>query len=396
MMLHIPTLLIVSIFIFSAMGLLTFHAWSRDTRDRTLAYLGAMMLLAALGVVLFSTGSPEIDMARIIFANIVLLLGAAMGWTAMRVFAGRKPCVAGIVAGPLLWLALCAVPAFQNSVDLRVFIYSLAAVAYTGATAAEIWNSRKTLGVSYFPALILTLVHTIFYALRSVSQQAMDLDQVRLGTGPGAVFFSFMLFESMMYIIGIGYVTLSMVKERAELRLKAAAYSDPLTEIGNRRAFMQHGQTLLDDCRHRGSPAALLLCDLDHFKRLNDTFGHPMGDQVLIAFSKVGAASTRKQDVLARIGGEEFACLLADTDAARAINTAEQIRQRYGKLNLFELGQLSVSIGVATTDEAGYELAGLLSLADEALYAAKGKGRNRVQIASRPRQDDALIAENAA
>ncbi|WP_410923297.1 GGDEF domain-containing protein, partial [Pseudomonas aeruginosa] len=87
--------------------------------------------------------------------------------------------------------------------------------------------------------------------------------------------------------IGIAYVTLAMVKERAELRFKAAAFSDALTGVGNRRAFMLTGDKLLADSARRRQCVSLLLCDLDHFKRLNDTFGHPMGDQALIAFSRV-------------------------------------------------------------------------------------------------------------
>ncbi len=96
-----------------------------------------------------------------------------------------------------------------------------------------------------------------------------------------------MLFESMLYVIGIAYVTLSMVKEQVELRLKAAAFCDALTGIGNRRAFMAKGERMLIDSRRRGKSVALLLCDLYHFKRLNDAFGHQTGDQALIAFSQV-------------------------------------------------------------------------------------------------------------
>lgn len=386
MILHIPTLLTVSIFIFGAMGLLTLHAWHRETRESALAYLGAMMLLAALGVLLFGLGGPEAALARIVVANMVLLLSAAMSWTSMRVFTGRPPSVVGIAAAPALWLILCFVPQFQASMVLRVFIYSLLAAAYAGLTLLELWRGRKKRDVSYTPALILTFAHAFFYCMRSVTEQPMGLEQARSGAGQGngIPFFSFLLFESMMYVIGIAYVTLAMVKERVELRLKAAAYCDSLTEIGNRRAFMLHGEALLVGCKRRSWPAALLLCDLDHFKRLNDTFGHPMGDKALIAFSRIMAMAMRKQDVFARIGGEEFACLLSNTSASDAVAIAERIRIACSTLALLDVGPMSVSIGVASTQDAGYELSMLLSLADEALYAAKGKGRNQVQLALRP------------
>lgn len=129
-----------------------------------------------------------------------------------------------------------------------------------------------------------------------------------------------------------------MVKERAELNFKAAAFSDVLTGIGNRRAFMLHGEQLLADSQQRGKPVTLLLCDLDYFKRLNDSFGHPMGDQALIAFSQLTSSILRKHDLFARIGGEEFACLLADTDEQGAVQVAERIRQRFAELDLLAPG----------------------------------------------------------
>ena len=382
MTLHIPTMLVVSVFIFCLMGLLTLHAWSRETRERSLAYLGIMMLLASVGVLLFSLRGENADFIRVVVGNIILLQSAAMSWTSMRVFARRPASLVGILAGSSLWLVLCFIPAFRDSLALRVSIYSILAAGYGGLTLREFWRSRKELEVAYMPALILTLGHTLFYCIRVFNEEGSALNQALSGTNLGIQFFSVMLFESMLYVIGIGYVTLAMVKERVELRLKAAAYSDPLTGIGNRRSFMLHGQQLLLDCQRRGAPAALLLCDLDHFKRLNDSFGHAMGDQALIAFGQITADTLHKENVFGRIGGEEFACVLRDTDASGALEVAERIRAGFSGLPLLELGLLSVSIGIATTQESGYELSHLLSVADGALYGAKGNGRNQVRLAS--------------
>lgn len=383
MALHIPTLLVVSAFIFLLMSLLTFHAWLQETRERPLAYLGGMMLLAAIGVVLVSLRNLGVDFVPKVLGNVILLLSAALNWTAMRIFTGRPPHIPGMLAGACTWLALCLIPAFYQSMTLRVSMYSLLVAGYGLLTMLEFWRSRHSLEVAYIPALILTLLHTGFYSVRAVIDQGLTLDQALKSHGAGVPFFSFMLFESMLYVIGIAYVTLSMVKERFELQFKAAAFCDALTGIGNRRAFMVNGERMLIECRRRGESVALLLCDLDHFKRLNDAFGHQTGDQALIAFSQVLSETLRKKDIFARIGGEEFACLLAVTNEQSAVQIAERIREGFARLPLLEPGLLSVSIGVVSNDAAGYDLSRLLSQADEALYGAKGKGRNRVQAVSR-------------
>ncbi|MBW8356156.1 MAG: GGDEF domain-containing protein [Pseudomonas sp.] len=365
------------------MGLLTFHAWLRETRERALAYLGGTMLLAAAGMLLVSLRDLEADLVPKVLGNVTLLLSAALNWTAMRVFAGRPPHAPGMLAGAGIWLALCMVPAFYQSMTVRVSVYSLLVAGYGLLIMLEFWRSRRQLEVAYMPALALTLLHTVFYSVRAVIDQGLAMDQVFKGYGTGVPLFSLMLFESMLYVIGIAYVTLCMVKERVELRLKAAAFCDALTGIGNRRAFMVHGEKMLIECQRRGAPLALLLCDLDHFKRLNDAFGHQTGDQALIAFSRVLSETLRGKDVFARIGGEEFACLLESTDEQSAVRVAERIRQAFARLPLLEPGLLSVSIGVVTSETQGYDLPRLLSLADEALYGAKDRGRNRVQTAAR-------------
>jgi diguanylate cyclase (GGDEF)-like protein len=143
---------------------------------------------------------------------------------------------------------------------------------------------------------------------------------------------------------------------------------------------MQKGEQLLADSARRQQTVALLLCDLDNFKRLNDSFGHPMGDQALIAFSQVTRATLRKGDLFARIGGEEFACLLADSDEAVAFEVAERIRQAFAHLDLLAPGFLQREHRYRQHRPGGlHDLSHLLSQADQALYLAKAQGRNRVQ-----------------
>ncbi|CAK9889979.1 MULTISPECIES: GGDEF domain-containing protein [Pseudomonas] len=381
MLLSIPTLLLVAVFIFALMGLLTLHAWSRGVREQTLGYLGSMLLLAAFGTALISLRGSAPDFIALVLGNMVLLLSAALNWASMRVFSGRPPHLPGIFAGALFWFAWSLTPGFADDLGLRVTVYSMLTAGYGCLAVLELWRDRKRLEVAHLPALILLLGHTATYCVRTFADHGVSLEQAIASNGRGTGFFSFMLFESMLFAIGIAYVTLAMVRERAELRFKAAAYADPLTGIGNRRAFMCRGAQLLSDCARRGEPVALLLCDLDHFKRLNDTHGHQTGDQALMSFAQVAGNSVRQEDVFARIGGEEFACLLANTDEQTARQVAQRICDSFYAQPMLEPGFLSVSIGIVGARGPGaHDLSRLLSKADNALYAAKHQGRNRVHL----------------
>ncbi|BAN50350.1 GGDEF domain-containing protein [Metapseudomonas resinovorans] len=380
MQLNVPTLVLVDIYILALVGILMLHAWRRGRREPTLGYLAAALLLGVLGTVLVSAlRGVGMDVVPLVLGNMVLHLSAAMTWTALRVFTGRQPHLPGICAGAAIWALLCLNPAFYESLTVRVAASSLITVSYTGLGAFELWRSRKNLEVAYLPALVLTLFHMAFYLVRIVVDRGMPFDHALASSGDGASFFSLLIFETLLYAIGIAFVTLAMVKERAELKFRAAAYCDPLTGVGNRRAFMTTGEYLVESCEHRKEPVALLLCDLDHFKRLNDNYGHASGDEALVAFTRIAVGSMRKQDVFGRIGGEEFACLLADADDEAGAQVAERIRREFAELPFQAPGELSVSIGIVSSKEGGYDLFNLLALADDALYAAKDKGRNRIQ-----------------
>jgi diguanylate cyclase (GGDEF) domain len=169
--------------------------------------------------------------------------------------------------------------------------------------------------------------------------------------------------------------------ERAHNISTRAAQTDELTGLMNRRAFFEHAQLLYAQCRHNQQPLCALMMDMDHFKQINDTYGHQAGDQVLRQIGGVISASFRKADVYGRLGGEEFAVLLPNTSLETARNIAEDLIKAIAGLAAEPVKGLSASLGVAFTHAVDEDLHGLMNTADKALYRAKALGRNQVAVA---------------
>lgn len=169
-----------------------------------------------------------------------------------------------------------------------------------------------------------------------------------------------------------------------------AALTDPLTGLYNRRYALPHLTRLVERATSQNREHALILVDLDHFKQINDTHGHAGGDTVLVEVARRLTEGLRMADLVARIGGEEFLVALADTDATRALRTAERLRARIADLAVDVTGHgklvpVSASLGVALAARGGNETCeDLFGRADRALYAAKRAGRNRVVMAEAP------------
>jgi diguanylate cyclase (GGDEF)-like protein len=164
-------------------------------------------------------------------------------------------------------------------------------------------------------------------------------------------------------------------------KMETMATTDGLTGLTNHRTFQARFEDLLQRAQRHGHKVALLLCDVDHFKKVNDNYGHPIGDEVLRRVAKVLQEVPRKIDIPCRYGGEEFAVLLDNVDVAQAKAVAERIRIEISKVVVdTEKGPLSVteSIGVAAFPDDGRDRAVLIERADLALYEAKHSGRNRV------------------
>ncbi len=184
------------------------------------------------------------------------------------------------------------------------------------------------------------------------------------------------VFVSLLLTIVIVNIIIGVVSD-LHGKLLAQTITDPLTGAFNRR----HMETCLDEAierqRRNGTPAALLLIDIDHFKGVNDHFGHAAGDSVLRTVVALIADRVRRLDRLFRIGGEEFLLLLPDTDAAAALSVAEELRGLIAAASMPGAPRVTVSIGVAALD-AGQSMDGWMQEADTALYQAKQQGRDRV------------------
>lgn len=166
---------------------------------------------------------------------------------------------------------------------------------------------------------------------------------------------------------------------RSEADLVRKAVTDSLTGLFNRGYFDADLDQKIALAQRTGRPLTLLLADLDHFKAVNDSYGHQAGDYALQSFAELMRQSARKSDVLCRYGGEEFAVILPECDSSQAFQAAERLRERVAG---YDFGfPLTVSIGIATTTVAWrHAPRQLLEHADSALYNAKEKGRNRTEI----------------
>lgn len=176
-------------------------------------------------------------------------------------------------------------------------------------------------------------------------------------------------------------------RKALELELRRLATTDPLTDLANRRHFLAQVDLELELLQRYAKPAALLMIDLDHFKQVNDAYGHAGGDAALRHFAAVARQILRKVDLLGRLGGEEFAALLPGTDLDGARQLAERLRQTIADSWVHTASGpigVTISIGVTLFTPADPDASAVLARADRALYQAKKQGRNRVAVVEPP------------
>ncbi len=172
--------------------------------------------------------------------------------------------------------------------------------------------------------------------------------------------------------------------ESSKRQLAEQATTDPLTRLKNRRAFFENGTQQISMARRYGTDLSIIVADVDYFKKVNDTYGHKAGDDALVAVARILTEMTRTEDTVARIGGEEFAVLLPDTNRLGAAVLAERIRSAIERERLIlseRVVPITLSIGVASfATELVDSVDQLLSITDQRLYLAKKNGRNRICV----------------
>ena len=180
----------------------------------------------------------------------------------------------------------------------------------------------------------------------------------------------------------LAFLLLNMTKERTELHHKIASLTDPLSGVPNRRAFIDGANSLLLQQSRDYEPLAVLLFDLDHFKSINDKLGHGTGDTVLQVFASTAARTLGGDNLFGRIGGEEFAAVIAVGDLGEASAIADRVRRNFASAAAAHGAEgvlPTVSVGVTLGCDPQVEVSALLASADQALYRAKANGRNRVE-----------------
>jgi diguanylate cyclase (GGDEF)-like protein len=383
MNLDVNTLFMVTIYVEAILGLLLLFAWVQNTSIHAVAWWGFAHLVRAGSVVLFGMYGSVPDLVSIDFANALLFTAFAVTWTGARVFDGKQVEPVYLVTGAVLWLLVCRLPVVTESVEARVLLASGIITTYTWLTAYEFWCGRNEPLVSRWPAIFMLFAHGALFLLRT------PLVTVLPWSPQNKVFNSVWLtvisFEALLFTISIAFILLAMAKERTELRHRTAAMVDPLTGIANRRAFLQDVGALAKRHMDNPRPAAVLLIDLDHFKSINDRFGHAIGDRTLELFAETAQKNLRASDLLGRLGGEEFAAVLYDTSEEQALQMAERLRVAFEQVTQNVEGHAvcaTMSVGLVHCQAPMLDVPSLLAQADQALYFAKERGRNRVELAS--------------
>jgi diguanylate cyclase (GGDEF)-like protein len=383
MNLDVNTLFLVTIYVEAILGLLLLFAWIQNPQIRAVAWWGCANLLRATSVVLFGMYGSASVAITIDLANALLFLSFAVTWTGARVFDGRPPLPMYIVAGPVAWIIIAHLPSFSGDLELRFLLASGIITTYTWLTAYEFWRGRSEPLVSRWPAILILFSHGALFLLRT--PLAAMLPWSPANQMFDSVWLTALSFEALLFTISIAFILLAMAKERTEQRHKTAAMVDPLTGIANRRSFLQDSNELMKRHAANPCPTAVLLIDLDHFKLINDRFGHAVGDRVLQVFADTAKAHIRSSDLVGRLGGEEFAAVLYNAGREKAVTLAERIRWAFAEAATEVDGRpvnATVSIGVVVNQEQPFDVPDLLGQADQALYHAKERGRNRVEVAT--------------
>ena len=372
--LDLPTLSLVAVCIAGLLGLFLIIDWLQQRNVRALAWWGSAYLIGASAMALGTLPTPLIKLPPQV-PGALTFLACGMIWNGVRLFQGRRVLPFATFIGAAVWLGLAQIPGVMEDGNGAI-LGAVIVPVYTFFIAVELWRERRRTRYSRAAAIVVPCLHAGIF-LVPLAMRAF------LPDGHNAAWLTVFTLETILYAVGTAFIVMLMVKDHHVHVYRTAACTDHLTGLLNRRAFIENAVTLCAQQAKRGEPVAMLMFDLDHFKSINDQFGHAVGDDALRLFGRVVRASTRVDDIIGRFGGEEFIAVVPG-GIESASKIAERVRAGFeaagATISTHTVGA-TVSIGAAISYDPVTVIDSLIARADAALYRAKHDGRNRIYIA---------------
>jgi diguanylate cyclase (GGDEF)-like protein len=365
--------------LFTSSAMTYWEHLSHPKRGKELRALAVGYATLGIGCAVAAFRGELLGAAGAAVSNLVILAGYLVVLHAVAMFNGRRHLASSI--GLFLLMGLTWVAAGVRW-QTAVWLYASAIpIALTSAmTALELMRTGAMPAVqARRVAVAVTGIHAFFYAARAL---LLPWLVPTLGAHILSLSSAITMYEGVLYSVILPMTLLRLTREEVHSELLKESRTDYLTRLGNRKLFFEEGEQLIGDYASPGRPVTLLAFDLDHFKRINDRYGHKTGDEVLRSFAETVRAVTGSDAIVARIGGEEFAALLPGYDCHRAKELGEAVANRFAAISHRANGdriRATVSIGLAESSRDTASLTDLLSVADQALYRAKSLGGNRLE-----------------
>ena len=372
--LDLPTLSLVAVCIAGLLGLFLIIDWLQQRNVRALAWWGSAYLIGASAMALGTLPTPIIKLPAVV-PGALTFLACGMIWNGVRLFQGRRVLPLATFIGAAVWLGIGQIPGVLDDGNGPI-VGALIVPVYTFFIAIELWRERRRTRYSRAAAIVVPCLHAGIFLVPLAMRTLLP-------AGHNAAWLTVFTLETILYAVGTAFIVMLMVKDHHVHVYRTAACTDHLTGLLSRGAFMDNALALCAKQAKGGEPVAMLMFDLDHFKSINDRFGHSVGDHILRLFGQVVRASTRLDDIIGRFGGEEFIAIVPG-GLESASKIAERVRSGFeiaGVTVATHHVGATVSIGAATSYDAVTTIDGLIAQADAALYRAKHDGRNRVHIA---------------
>ena len=395
---HVPTMLAMiiasSLMMAASMAVV---GWGR--RRDGLGRWAAALLVNAIGHLLIMLRGLIPDVLSIVVGNLMLSSVFVGLIAAVYQFQGRPVRWALLLAPPLLVLVFVSV--FIDNFPARVsFVGLVIGLQAVWALLAALSHRHATVGRGQWLLVAGLLLEAVVLGVRALVAISTHSEATNILQSSALQTLTFLATFSVVLVSSVGFVFMS--RDRADENNRVLAALDPLTGVANRRSLIAALDRDMARAQRMREPMALMMVDIDHFKDVNDRYGHPAGDRVLCSVVNVLRQRVRAQDLVGRYGGEEFMVLLPDTGLTGAQQLARALCKAVEESRCPADGvpgpgiAVTVSIGVfGGRLESGDSWDMLIAAADRALYQAKNNGRNRVEVATGLRRPSAQLAAQA-